>query len=324
MKLLRTRGRLNPKRAARALADRLRGTAFDRALARASREGVRDFVFAWNRGLGDVALGLVPLFAQIREQCPGARITVYTREDLGQVFALADVDRVHIVPRLERGRPVDFAVPGIVAPEAGAVVFAEPDPTRWLEGRRQRFAPVLRWEPHWNGLADRFLPRPDGRVVIGAHVHSETAQHYGYAKDWPTASWRALFARYAADDHVQWVLFGTAATVPFVASNVVDLRGRTDFVDMLAVIVARCRVLLAPDSGILTAAYYLDQPSPLEIISLWSDPRQGVLKQGCPSPNPSLRHTALIGDDEDVRNIPVDRVQAALDAALSRVRTEHR
>ena len=316
----RTRGRLNPKRVARALADRLRGNAFDRALARASREGVRNFVFGWNRGLGDVALGLVPLFTQIRQQCPGARITVYTRADLRQVFELTDADHICIVPGLERGKPVDFTAPGIVPPAAAAVVFADPDPTRWLDGRRQRFAPVLHWDAQWDVLADRFVPVPDRRIVIGAHVHSETAQHYGYVKDWPAACWAELFSRYASAHDVQWVLFGAAASMTFPQSNVVDLRGQTSFVEMLAVIVARCRVLLAPDSGILTAAYYLDQGAPLEIVSLWSDPRQGILKQGCPSPNRSLHHTALVGKDEDVRNLPVDRVQAALDDALSRAR----
>ena len=53
-------------------------------------------------------------------------------------------------------------------------------------------------------------------------------------------------------------------------------------------------------------------------MSLWSDPRQGVLKQGCPSPNPGLRHTPLVGTHEDVRNIAVETVQQAVDAALAR------
>ena len=39
------------------------------------------------------------------------------------------------------------------------------------------------------------------------------------------------------------------------------------------------------------------------IVSLWSDPRQGILKQGCASPNPRLRHVPLRGRDEDVRNL---------------------
>jgi hypothetical protein len=71
-----------------------------------------------------------------------------------------------------------------------------------------------------------------------------------------------------------------------------------------------------PRRGVLTAAYYLADDFPLDVISLWSDPRQGILKQDCPSPNPRLRHVALRGRDEDVRNLSVDEVAAALERSL--------
>jgi ADP-heptose:LPS heptosyltransferase len=316
---LRTRGRFNLKRLSRTLADRLRGSDFDRAVRRAAREGRHEFVFGWNRGLGDVALGLVPLFAQIRERCQGSRITVYTRADLLQVFQLTDVDRVLVVPDVVRGTPIDMdaaaAATGMAVP-AGATVFADPDPTRWLDGRRQAYPPVLHWKPAWDALADRFVPAMRERTIVGAHVHSETAQHYGYVKDWPEGSWRDLLARYPEASGVQWLLFGHAPTTSFDQRNVLDLRGMTDFIELLAVIRGRCRVLIAPDSGILTAAYYLDARFPIDVVSLWSDPRQGVLKQGCPSPNPGLRHTPLVGAHEDVSNIAVDTVQRAVAAAL--------
>lgn len=318
---LRTRGRFNLKRLSRALADRVRGTEFDRAVRRAVREGRREFVFGWNRGLGDVALGLVPLFARIRARCPGSRITVYTRADLAQMFGLTGADAIFTVPDAERGRPIDAAAAAAALGHAlpmDATVFADPDPTRWLDGQRQAYPPSLRWNPAWEALADRFLPAATPHTIVGAHVHSETARHYGYVKDWPEASWRALLARYAENSGVQWVLFGHAAAAVFPQPNVLDLRGKTDLLELLAVIRRHCRVLVAPDSGILTAAYYLDAGFPLDIVSLWSDPRQGVLKQGCPSPNPGLRHTALVGVGEDVRRIAVDTVQQAVDAALAR------
>lgn len=318
---LRTRGRFNLKRLGRAFADRVRGTDFDRAVQRAVREDRREFVFSWNRGLGDVALGLVPLFARIRARCPGSRITVYTRADLAQMFGLTDADAVYPVPGSVRGMPIDPVAAAATLGHAlppHATVFADPDPTRWLDGQRQAFPPALRWNPACDALADRFVPAATSPTIVGAHVHSETAEHYGYVKDWPEASWRALLARYAEGSGVQWVLFGHAATGAFRQPNVLDLRGQTDLLELLALIRRRCRVLVAPDSGILTAAYYLDARYPLDIVSLWSDPRQGVLKQGCPSPNPDLRHTALVGAGEDVRRIAVDTVQQAVDAALAR------
>lgn len=317
----RTRGRFNVKRVGRLLADRVRGDAFDRALAAAVHDGRSDFVFGWNRGLGDIALGLCPLFARIRSRIAGATITVFTRADLTDALHLTDADRVVAVPGLVRGAPVDLAAAAattgaIIA--AGALRFADPDPTRWLDGRRTEHPPVLRWDAAYDAKADALLPAQDGVVTIGAHVDSETAQYYGYVKDWPPAHWRALFARHADARRVRWVLFGNAANTPYRQDNVHDLRGRTSFLDLLAVVRTRCRILVAPDSGVLTVAYYLAGSAPLDLVSLWSDPRQGILKQGCASPNPALRHTPLIGRDEDVRNIAVDAVAGAIDAALAR------
>jgi hypothetical protein len=53
---LRTRGRFNLK-PCRARSPTACGTEFDRVLRAAARDGRREFVFAWNRGLGDIALG---------------------------------------------------------------------------------------------------------------------------------------------------------------------------------------------------------------------------------------------------------------------------
>lgn len=315
---LRTRGRLNLKRLSRALDDRLRGTPFDRALRAAQRSGRRDFVFGWNRGLGDIALGLVPLFARIREAIPASRITVFTRADLAEPFALTDADSVHVVPGLARGAHVDLSSAAL---PAGAVLFADPDPTRWLEAERAPYPPALRWDDRWNALADPLLP--PGGIVIGAHVSSETAQYYGYVKDWPAAAWQSLFARFPAATGVRWALFGNARTPPFAQGNVIDLRARTSFLELMAAIRARCRVLVAPDSGVLTAAYYLAGDFPLDVVSLWSDPRQGIRKRGCASPNPSLRHVALTGRGEDVRNLTVTEVSNAVAATLEPLAARH-
>ena len=234
--------------------------------------------------------------------------------------ALAAVDDVVIVEGLARDAPLDPAraalAHGIVF-RGEPVVFAEADPTRWLDGRRTAFPPRLAWKPAFDALARRFVVPSDGRFIIGAHVNSETAQYYGYVKDWPAASWRELIARFPAGRGVHWILFGNAPTPPFDFANVTDLRGQTTLLELLALTRTRCRVLLAPDSGILTAVYYLDGEQPLEVISLWSDPRQGVLKQGCPPPNPALRHHPLIGAGDDVQRLPVADVEAVVAAALA-------
>ena len=176
---LRTRGRFNLKRLCRALADRVRGTDFDRAVRRAVREDRREFVFGWNRGLGDVALGLVPLFARIRARCPGSRITVYTRADLAQMFGLTDADAVFTVPDAVRGKPID--------PAAAAAALGHALPPRRHGVRRSGSHPLAR-RPAPGLSAGRCAgippgtrwpiascPRATTHTIVGAHVHSETA-----------------------------------------------------------------------------------------------------------------------------------------------------
>jgi ADP-heptose:LPS heptosyltransferase len=297
---------------ARRFADRAFGTAFDRALARARGDARKGFLFLWNRGLGDIALGLVPLFTRIRREIPAVRIEVVTREELRAPFEMTGVDALHIVANLEREARIDIAraAPSLgLDPGGYAAIFDYPDPNRWLVGRRQDDPPRLAWIPAWDALAARFDPLPRGGRLIGAHVNSETVGYYGYVKDWPHASWQALFARFADD---RWVLFGNHPGERFEGNHILDLRGLTTFPELMSLIRNRCEALVAPDSGVLTMAYYLDADFALDVVSLWADPRQGILLQGCPSPNPRLRHTAVQSPGEDIRRLPVDDVARAL------------
>ena len=311
------------KSIARRLSDRAFGTAFDHALARSRHERRNAFLFYWNRGMGDVALCLVPLFARIRREAPGARIAVITREELKEPFELTGIDEVHVIPGLQREARIDLsracAALGIDF-DAFGTVFDYPDPNRWLEGRRHEYPPTLSWNPKWDIHADRALTVLRERIVIGAHVHSETAGYYGYVKDWPAAAWQALFARFGEADDVHWVILGRTTEQPYEGANISDLRGRTDFAELMSIIKNRCRLLVAPDSGVLTMTYYLDVAFPLDVISLWSDPRQGILRQACRSPNPLLRHVPLYGAREDVRNLPVAVVESAVRTSLAALR----
>jgi ADP-heptose:LPS heptosyltransferase len=307
------------KQIVRRLSDRAFGTHFERALERSLLDPRRGYLFFWNRGMGDIALGLEPLIQKIRARRPDARIAVITREELRIPFLLADVGEVYVLPGLEREARVDVKEAAErlgIDYEAFGTVFEYPDPNRWLVGRRQEFPPKLRWNREWDVHAQRLLPATVGKIVIAAHVDSGTQHLYGYAKDWPAAAWQELFLRFGNDLRVHWVLLGYGSEQGYVANSITDLRGKTGVPELLSVIRNRCRILIAPDSGVLTMAYYLDSDFPLDVISLWSDPRQGILLQGCPSPNPSLRHMHLIGEGEDVRKLPVADVAAAVQAAI--------
>ena len=311
----------SPRQMIRRLSDRLVGTAFERAVARATADPRDGFLFFWNRGLGDVTLALVPLFARIRQRVPGARITVVTRPELAEPFRLTDADDVRVIAGLPRETTIDATTLktacGLDA-ERFAAAFLDPDPTRWLHGARHEFPPSLRWDPTWDALAAGVAPEAPGRTLIGAHVSSGTAGYYGYVKDWPVDRWRELMRRLAPADAARWVLFGHRPEPAFDLPHVTDLRGRTRFLEMMSIVKNRCRALVGPDSGILNTVYFLGEPFPIDVVSLWSDPRHGILQQGGPSPNPLLRHVPIVGRDEDVRNIGVDAVEGALRRALQR------
>ena len=313
----------SPRQLIERAVDEIAGTEFDRALARARRAPRDGFLFFWNRGLGDVVLALEPLFAIVREKVPGARITVVTRGELEEAFRMTDADDVRVLPGLvrdQRASPAELTLPFGLRVDQFCAVFADTNPTRWLRGRRHRYPARLRWRTEWDARADALVAPDRATLFVGAHVQSETQAIYRYVKDWPLESWRALFDRVGAHDGVRWLLFGNEALPRIDHPAVTDLRGRTGFVDMLSIVRNRCRVLIGPDSGVVNSAYYLDAAFPLDVISLWSDPRHGILAQRRASPNPQLVHRPLQGRGEDVRNIHVDDVMRELRAAIAAAR----
>ena len=309
---------MSPRRRLRQLRDRLFGDPYERALHAAARNPPARLVYFWNRGLGDIALGLVPMFQRARECVPRTAIEVVTRPDLAEAFALTDADIVHVAPSLVRddARTLAHACAQLASdPRIGALVFDDPDPNRWLAIAPARCTPRL----NWNSALDTRAPRVDAEPpCIAVHVSTETAQHYGYTKDWPAQRFRELFAIALRDSAARFVLLGHRADEPFEAPNVVDLRGRTGLIEMIAFVRTRCAALLAPDGGVLNAIYWLDAQFPIRVVSLWSDARQGVMRARAPSPNRDLVHVPLVGAHRDVANVGVDRVVDALAPVLRR------
>ena len=307
-------------RTLRSIGDRLGAEPFERALAEGARHHRERVVFYWNRGVGDIALGLVPMFARVAAKLPTATLEVVTRAELAEPFRLTAARAIHVVPGLERGERISAATACArlpVDPRAGALAIDAPDPTRWLAVARHPAPPRFHWSADFDALAAPLLYRDDRRPWIAVHASTETAEHYGYVKDWPADAWRALFDATARRHDVRFVLLGHARAPSLGGPNVIDLRGRTGFLQMLALVRTRCTALLAPDGGILNAVYLLDAAFPITVVSLWSDPRQGLLKHQAASPNPRLVHVPLVGAGGDMCTIAPDDVLAALDVALA-------
>jgi hypothetical protein len=300
--------------------ERVFGDPFERALKRVACLPTPRVLFYWNRGLGDIAMGLVPLFEKLRAANPRVRIEVLTRADLADGFALAGVDTIHVAPGLARGERDGFARHRAACAELSSghfeIVFAAPDPTRWLAHLLPATTPRLVFPPAWDALHAEIPGILPGRTLIVAHASAETGQFYGYTKDWPTTHWHELFARYRDHEDIQWLLIGHVPTPDYAYANVLDLRGRTTLPQVLSLLRHRARALVAIDSGILCLVWCLAADFDLDVISLWADPHQGILKLGLPAPNHRLVHAPLLGANQLTANIPVFAVEEALARVL--------
>lgn len=59
----------------------------DRLLKKAAKNNQKKFLLAWNRGLGDIPLGLYAIIYRIREFIPDCSITFLTRPKMGVCFS---------------------------------------------------------------------------------------------------------------------------------------------------------------------------------------------------------------------------------------------
>lgn len=245
----------------------------------------RSVLILWNRGLGDIPLGLYALVEMIRSSLNNPRITFATRSDLAQGFSLLQgVDLIEM-PHWKRGEKVCIDLD--MASKFDWVIEGA-DPTHWCRWQLGKLTPHLTWDA-------TFRPEPWAEALpegaIAFHVHSETS--YGYEKNWPTCHVEEALSLLKQRSSRPIFLLGAKAKPLFAVPEEHDLRGRTSLCTLLWILTHRCSHLLAPDSGVLSLLYYLDLQFPIRVVSLWSDPKQGILKQAVPSPNLLFDHTPL-------------------------------
>lgn len=287
---------------------------FDVLLKKSLRQGQKTFLLCWNRGLGDIPLGLFAMIERIKFFIPDAQITFVTRKDLWEGFQMLEGVEVLYSDKWKRKHP--FSLEETLR-EMGRdvkewdVVIEAPDPTYWVKWQLGKLVPKLQWDPSWDALAALF-PLDAKEKYIGVHVQTETS--YGYEKNWPLEKFKELFVKLYEEHQYKIVLFGFGNTPDFSLPGVVDLRGQTSLLQMISIIKNRCSQLVVPDSGVLSVTYFLDETFPLHIVSLWSDPHQGVLKQNVFSPNPGLIHQPIIAPEGDLRKVAVDQVMQAINA----------
>lgn len=283
---------------------------FDAKLKKCAKKGGKKVLLGWNRGLGDIALGLYAMIQRIRELIPDAEITFLTRPNLKDGFSLLKNIEVLIDPDLQRGQCWDLkeSLHKIgKEPKSYDLLIPKPSPTDWVPWQRGKITPRLKWreEELW-----KKFDLPDGYTYIGVQCVVETS--YASWRNWPVHYWEQLFTRLEGLPHVKVILLGGDEKTTFQHKNIIDLRGKTTLFELLSVVRYRCSSLILPDSGILSMVYYLDLSFPIHLITLWGDPDHGVLKQAVASPNRYLKHTPMIGAHRDLSTVTVDQMMNTL------------
>jgi ADP-heptose:LPS heptosyltransferase len=281
----------------RTFARRFFPSPLDRICKRAARRKVRRILLTWNRGLGDIPLGLYAIVHRIRSFLPEAEITFLIRKDLQEGFSLFPGVRTLIASDWKRGEPIRIAIDK----SEFDLVIPDPKPSDWVVWQYGRLTPRLVWNPLHEQAAGRFLLP---KQCVALHVHAETG--YGLWRNWPEGRVRE-FLVLAKRNQIPTLLLGLRKQ-PFFEEATVDLRGETSLLELLAIVKTHCRALVAPDSGILSMVYYLDTSFPLRVVSLWADPKHGILKQNVLSPNAQLRHQPLIAPKRDLSFLSAEKV----------------
>ncbi len=272
---------------------------FDWMLKRTARKGGKKILLGWNRGLGDIALGLYAMVQRIRELVPGAEITFITRENLRDGFSMLEGVKTIIAPDWKRGSPAKIEES---LKKQFDLVIEKPSPTDWVRWQRGKVVPKIKWDNLHDPLHEKFNL---SGMYVGVQVSAET--NYGLWRNWPLDKWQELFDRLEKMG-VNVLLFGFGDEPKFKNANITDLRGKTTLLELLSIIKNRVYALVLPDSGVSSMVYYLDESFPIRLTTLWADPNHGILKQNVASPNLKLVHSPLISEKRDLSTVSVDAV----------------
>lgn len=271
---------------------KVQSNPLEKILQKAQKKGSRKFLLIWNRGLGDIPLGLYAMIKRIKQCIPAAEITFLARDDLKEGFVLLEGVKFIAASGWKRHQKIDLlkTLKSLnMAFNNFDVVLKNPDPTWWVKWQIGYLVPRLKWQPQFDGLC-RVFQLEEKYQYLGVQMKADSG--HGRWRDWPEQRWLEFFRMLEKYPQIRVLLFGLEKTRSFAFSNVIDLRGKTTVLQMLSLIKNRCSYMVLPDGGILSLLYYLDVDFPLKIVSLWND-CQGVVKQNVASPNSLLQHLPL-------------------------------
>ncbi|MCH9612399.1 MAG: hypothetical protein S4CHLAM102_08890 [Chlamydiia bacterium] len=287
---------------------RYRKEPFDQLCETLQREGKKEIGIVWNRGMGDIPLSMYAATLRLKAKVPGAKVTYLTRKGLLEPFSL--LPGAASVHAFDGGRGSDLST--IDWHQFGPFdhVIEHLDIKYNFLWQINKLIPHLDWKEELDHLAEPFgLPER----CIGIHMETETDQFYDRDRSFSIPVWEEIFTHLIDEMGYHVVLFGAQPKEAQSRPGLIDLRGKTRFLELMAIIKNKLSVLIAPDSGVLCCAYYLNAQFPLKVVSIWGATNQGILKQGVISPNRQLTHIALKGEEQNVHAISKQQLYEAID-----------
>lgn len=305
----------------------------DRLLARARREGKRRFVFAWIRGLGDVAFILNEFTRYVLKEVPGATVSALVRPGLEEACRwIQGIDRVITVDEWRREMILDslwgyaFPTPREIRRALRSRGLEKdfdlilPYPLgRWYDRDPEKRSPFLRWtekEARYGAKRIREAFPGESGFVITVNTSIGTDRFYPFDKEWGTANFSLLIRKILDSIPESRIILVDAVREGKIEEDrrLLDLRGGLTVSQSISVIAAS-DLFLCLDGGAVNLLYFLKDIDLSVIVLLGRISCFTPLRY--PPASGNLRLMPVFGQDEDIHRITVEAVREALGAAHS-------
>jgi len=284
----------------------------DALLKKAIKNNHKKILIAWNRAVGDLPLGLFAICHKIKKELPDSSITFLSREDLKEGFLLLNLGDFIVAPKWKRREEHNVlkTLQELNIPKENFdVIIDAPDISYSIKWQIGKLIPKLVWKEEYDHLWKKFNLNEENEYIA---IQPQIESGYSFFRNWPLENFYTLFALLGKIPRLKIILVGVDNTIAFSGENIIDLRGKTTLLEVLSLIKNKCKTVLLPDSGLLTLTYYLDAQFPLNVVSLWANPKVGILGQKVRSPNPQLKHYPLISKKKNLASVEIENVLSAL------------
>jgi ADP-heptose:LPS heptosyltransferase len=291
----------------------------DRILDKASQRGDKRFVFAWVRGLGDVAFILNEFAKYIQKKVPDAEVSALVRPGLEEACGwIEGVKEVLTVPEWSREKTLK-SLWGLAFPSVWEIKRAIsslgmkgkfdriiPYPLgRWYDREPWKRRPSLQWTEEERQFGERFRQTAfseEPKFVVSLNTQTGTENFYSFTKEWEIGNFKQLISLILETIPGSYLILvdaDKAWEIP-MNSRILDVRGKLSVSQSLSVI-ASSDLFIALDAGAVNLLYFLKEVS-LNILVLLG-------KTFCftplryPAASANLHLIPIFGEDEDIHKI---------------------